>query len=330
MKKIIFTLTIMLFLSSCSPINSAKDKISADFYAMDTPMVLTAYGDNAKPAIKAIKTEIIDLDKKFDRKNEDGELYNFNINGKVLVSDDLADIIAKSVEISDLTGGAFDITVSAIMDLWGFYDQNYTVPDDALIQKKLEKTGYKHITLDGNLLTAISMLDLGGIAKGYASDRAMKILKSYGVSSAILSLGGNILAYGTRPGGGYWNVGIEDPVQTDKVIATVEVSDKFVVTSGTYQRFFEKDGVFYHHIIDPKTGYPADNGLTSVSVIADSGTLADGLSTGLFVMGLEKAKEYLMAHPEIGAVFIDRDSTVYYTPNLSGVLKTDAKKTALF
>ncbi|MBQ7573988.1 MAG: FAD:protein FMN transferase [Clostridia bacterium] len=330
MKKLLLPIIFVLFLSSCSLPQKDDGKVTTDFYAMDTPMILTAYGNTASIAIKEIKSEILELDKKFNRKSEDSELYKFNINGRVKVSDDLIDIVSKSKEISDATDGAFDITVSSIMDLWGFYDQNYTVPDDKDIQEKLKKVGYKHITIDGDLLTAITMLDLGGIAKGYASDKAMEILQKTGVSSAILSLGGNILAYGKRSDGSNWSVGIEDPIQTDKVIATLDISDKFVVTSGTYQRFFTENGVLYHHIIDPKTGYPADNNLTSVSVISDSGTVADGLSTGLFVMGLDKAREFLKAHPQIDAVFIDNDNTLYYTPSLDGILKTDANKVPLF
>ena len=159
-------------------------------------------------------------------------------------------------------------------------------------------------------------MDLGGIAKGYTSDTVIKLLKDEGVTSAIISLGGNVQTLGTKPDGNLWKVAIQDPFDQNKYVGGVKVSDKAVITSGGYQRYFVKDGVTYEHIVDPKTGKPATSGLSSVTIVTDKGIEGDGLSTALFVMGLDKATEYWRENQDFQAVFITTDGKIYVTEGL--------------
>ena len=161
-------------------------------------------------------------------------------------------------------------------------------------------------------------VDLGGIAKGFTSDRVMELFSADGVTSGIISLGGNVQTLGTKPDGSLWRVGIQDPDDSSGIIATIEVADKAVITSGGYQRYFEQDGTTYHHIIDPRTGMPADSGLTSVTIVSDDGTLADGLSTSLFIMGKEAALDYWRAHRDnFDVILVASDGSITISEGLA-------------
>lgn len=311
MKKIIAVLLCFL-LAGCS-------EVSETFEAMDTSMTITAYGKNAKKAVGAVKDEILALDNMFRRKSGASDIFKINTDGSADVSEDTAELILRSAKISEETDGAFDITVAPVVDLWGFYDSKFRVPEESEIQNALKSVGYKNISVNGNSVSVknSAKLDLGGIAKGYASDRAADIFKGLGVSG-IASLGGNIYAMGKRQDGENWNVAIQNP-DNDGYIGTVSVSDTAVITSGSYQRYFERDGKIYHHIIDPKTGSPADSGLKSVTIVTDNGTLGDALSTALFVMGKDRVAEYQKTHNDFEMILIDNDGKVYCTEGLDGV-----------
>ena len=167
-------------------------------------------------------------------------------------------------------------------------------------------------------------IDLGGIAKGYTSSRIMDIFKENGITSGLVNLGGNVQALGTKTDGSNWRVAVQSPDDTEDYLGVLSIQDKAVITSGGYERYFEQDGVTYHHIIDPKTGYPAKNGLVSVTIVSSDGTLADGLSTSLFIMGEEKAAEFWKAHSnEFEAIFVTDDGTIYVTEGLKDSFTTD-------
>ena len=167
-------------------------------------------------------------------------------------------------------------------------------------------------------------IDLGGIAKGYTSSRIMDIFKENGITSGLVNLGGNVQALGTKTDGSNWRVAVQSPDDTEDYLGVLSIRDKAVITSGGYERYFEQDGVTYHHIIDPKTGYPAENGLVSVTIVSSDGTLADGLSTSLFIMGEEKAAEFWKAHSnEFEAIFATDDGTIYVTEGLKDSFTTD-------
>lgn len=321
MRKIFLIGLMCAVLCGCS-----KTEYKKSIFAMDTVMDLTVYSES-EDALNAAEEEIKRIDTLLDRGNESSEIYQINNKKTAEVSDETAELIKTAVGISEKTGGAFDITTAKVTDLWGFYGGNFRVPAENELRKALDGIGYEKVELGENKITIPEnmSLDLGGIGKGYASDRIAGLLRQDGVESAIISLGGNVYALGSRPDGRAWQVGIADPADKSKIIGTLSVTDKAVVTSGGYQRYFEQDGVKYHHIIDPKTGKSAESGLTSVTVIADSGTEADGLSTALFVMGLNNALKLWKADGGFEAVFADDDGNIYVTAGIEHAYKSERK-----
>lgn len=319
MKKIVIILMIVCLISSCS--NNKESRVQ--LFCMDTVMDLRAYGEEGNNAVKNAEEELKHLETLFDRKSGTSDIHNIN-SGKE-VSEETEEILKKALEISAKTNGAFDITVSPVMDLWGFYDSNYSVPSDTDIKNALKSVNYKNIFFNNGKINILNNagIDLGGIAKGYASDKVIEIFKDYGIKSAIINLGGNVFALGRRSDGKMWTVAITDPFDKENYALTLEIEDKAVITSGGYQRFFEENGKRYHHIIDPKTGYPAQSGIESVTVISSNAAEADALSTALFVMGKDKAAEFLKKNKNIDAVIITDEKKIYYTPALSEYIKIE-------
>ncbi|MGN0106976.1 MAG: FAD:protein FMN transferase [Hominilimicola sp.] len=325
MRKIFFAANILICLLMCGCSQNNMKEYTENIFAMDTVMDLKIYSENDE-ALSEAKAEIRRIDTLFDRGNENSDIYRINKNKSADISAETTDVIRAALSISDRTSGAFDITVAPVMDLWGFYGNEFNVPSDSELKSALEGIGYEKIHLDN---TCISIpentgIDLGGIVKGYTSDRIAALLKNKGVRSAIISLGGNIHAIGKRNDGSAWTVGITDPHDKSQLIGKLKISDKAVITSGAYQRYFKQEGITYHHIIDPTTGKSADSGLASVTVIADSGMTADGLSTALFVMGLDKAIELWRSSSDFDAVFVDDSGMIYVTEGIADVFESDA------
>ena len=319
-------------LSSCKKAGiSEKAKkeqaYSRDIFAMDTYMSLTAYGEHGEEAVKAAEEEIHHLDNIWSIVSKDGEVYNINKKGTGEISKDTKTVLEYAKRLNEETEGAFDVTIYPLMDLWGFTTQKYHVPTKEELRQAMARVGQEYMTIEDDTLTLgeQQQMDLGGIAKGYTSSRIMEIFKEHGVTSGMVSLGGNVQVLGTKVNGDKWNVGIRNPKGSDgELIGAVSVADRTVITSGGYERYFEEDGKTYHHIIDPFTGYPAENGLISVTIISKDGTLADGLSTALFVMGTKQATEYWKEHhEEFEAVFVTDESKVYVTEGLKDDFQSD-------
>lgn len=299
-----------------------------EIFAMDTYMTLTAYGENAEEAVEAGIEEIERLDDLLSTGTESSEVAQINASGSGEMSEDTAYLAERALEIWESTGGAFDITIYPVMDLWGFTTGDFAVPDEEELAQALAlvDAGSLEITEDEDGTAVLSMaegqeIDFGGIAKGYASSRVMEIFEEYGVESAIISLGGNVHVLGVKTDGSEWRVGIQDPDDEDGYLGALAVTDTAVITSGGYERYFEDEetGEIYHHIIDPSTGYSADSGLISVTIVSADSTLADGLSTALFVMGTEEAVAYCEEHcTEDGfdAFLETEDGDFYITDNL--------------
>lgn len=320
MKKILlFCLAAVLLLSACGD----KEE-SITIYAMDTVMQLSAFGKNAEAALREAEAEILRLDGLWRRGSDKSEVYALNAKGEAEVSPDTADVIARALEISDATGGVFDITVAPVMDIWGFYGGSFRVPSDGEIAEKLAKVSYKNVSAEGGHITLCggAQVDLGGIAKGFAADRVEEIFRKNGVKSGIISLGGNVRAVGAKPNGKKWTVAVQNP-SGEGYVGTLAVESTAVVTSGSYQRCFERDGVIYHHIIDTSTGRPAESGVSSVTVISADGTLADGLSTALFVMGVEEGTQYWRRHGGFEVIFITDGGEIYVTEGAAAMFESD-------
>ena len=251
---------------------------------------------------------------------EDTDIAKLNAadGAEVTLSDEGAKLLSLALDLSAATNGAYDPTVAPLTDLWGIGTDHQKVPSQSEIDAALQTVGTAHVHESGDAVTldSGSKIDLGGIAKGYAADLCADILKSAD-ADGLLVLGGNIYAVGTNEGKD-WNIGIADPDDSTDTIAAVAVHDLSVVTSGDYERYFEQDGVRYHHIFDPKTGYPAASGLRSVTVIDANSTRADALTTALFVMGADKGRAYCEENG-IAAVFVTADKQVFTTSRVADV-----------
>lgn len=323
MKKIMcLAASALMLLSGCGK-KTANNSVQAsrDVFAMDTYMNLKAYGENAEDALRQAESEILHLEELLSVTNENSDISVINsANGSsVAVAEDTAKIIAKALEIGDITDGALDISVYPVLREWGFTAGEYKIPEKSTLDALLENVDYRRIRLEDCAVTvpAAYQLDLGALAKGYTSDRVMEILRENGVESAVISLGGNVRTLGRKPDGSQWKIAVTDPFVPESSLAVVEVSDKAVITSGNYERYFMgEDGVRYHHIIDPEDGFPADNGLVSVTIIAESGIMCDALSTALFVSGYEKAVDIWREHGNFDMILIDEDGMIYITPGI--------------
>ena len=295
----------------------------AEFFAMDTLMSVKLWGGEA--ATSDVSAEINRLEALLSATRETSVLSQLNAAGSAELSGDTASLLAQALALSERTGGTFDPTVYPLVEAWGFPSKEYRVPDRTELDTLLSCVGTKHVHFDGSAVTldAGTRLDLGGIAKGYAAQCCAELLKEKGVEAAILSLGGNVQTIGSKPDGSAWVVGIADPSDPSQAIAVLTFEGSMaLVTSGAYQRYFEEDGVIYHHILDPQTGLPAGSGLSSVTVLAEDGTLADGLSTALFVMGLEEGTRFWRESNDFEAVFLTSEGKILATegaaPFLSG------------
>ena len=326
MKRLFCIVLSLLFLSGCAPA-SVKDEETLQFFAMDTVMSVTVSdGDNG--AAGAVQTLIYDLDEALSRTQENSEIALLNnsagTGNSVALSETILDLLKSAVSLSERTNGAFNPAIAPIMDAWGFTKDKKHVPSDEELQKLLPLLNLDSLELENGkaLLSVKGMsLDLGAIAKGYAGDKAIALLGEFGVSSALVSLGGNITAIGTKPDGSGWRVAVRDPNDQEGYLGVLTLTDKTVSTSGGYERFFEQDGVIYHHIIDPKTGYPALSGLQSVSIVSASGTVADALSTALFVMGEENALALWRGSDDFEAVLVRDDGKVLVTEGLENIFE---------
>ena len=287
------------------------------FFAMDTVMTVRIYGDGA--LLDAAEDRVRELEALWSVTDEHSEIYALNRDGSAALSGDAAGLLAGALELCARTGGALDITIYPVVRVWGFTTGEYAVPDSKTVEELLTRVDYAQVAL-GEANRTVSLpdgveVDLGSVAKGYTGDALAALLKARGVESAMLDLGGNIQAVGTKPDGSPWRVGVRDPEGAD-ILGVLEVVDKAVVTSGGYERYFEQDGMRYWHILDPATGAPARSGLQSVTVIGESGLLCDALSTALFVMGLDRALEHWREYRDFEAVFVCEDGSVTVTAGL--------------
>ena len=304
--------------------------------AMDTVMIFTAYGEKSTHADYLSEDEVRRLESLLSRTDSGSVIYQLNhADGLGIdVGEEVCGLMEAAEEYVLATDGAFDITIAPVVSAWGFTEEENRVPSQKELDGLLALVGPEHITLadDAAALTPGTQIDLGGIAKGYVSDRIAEILKENNIPRATISLGGNVLAWGDRPDGTLWRIGIQDPKDPNNANAfagMLNLTDAFAVTSGGYQRFFEADGKTYHHIIDPATGYPADSGLTSVTVVADCdldevdgtpgvGTMCDALSTALFVMGEEKALDFWRSGAyDFDLVLVTEDDRVVITDGIA-------------
>lgn len=318
MKRALAALTGLLLLAGCAPAPAqAVPAAERTFFAMDTVMTLRLYEGGDEALLDEAEDRVKELEGLWSVTDEGSEISALNRDGAAQLSPETADLLDTALGLCGRTGGALDISTYPVLRAWGFTTGEYAVPNDETIAGLLSMVDYTQVELDGSAaaLPGGMEIDLGSVAKGSTGWRLAHLLKENGVTSALLDLGGNIQTVGARPDGSPWRVGIRDP-EGDGNLGVVAVTDKAVVTSGGYERYFEEDGVRYWHILDPETGRPARSGLLSVTVIGDSGTVCDGLSTALFVMGLDKALDHWRQYQDFEAVFVSEDGSVTITAGL--------------
>ncbi len=313
MKKLLIALVLLALLAGCAP--QGETPVQASFFAMNTSMSATVYGDS--DAVEEVKALIAALEAQLSVTDPGSAVYAINRDGSGALDGEAALLLDGALELCRRTEGALDLSIYPVVRAWGFTTGDYRVPGQEELAGLLALVDYTRIGWDGSTVTLEPgmEIDLGSVGKGFAGQRAAQLLRQRGVTSALLSLGGNIQAIGSKPDGSAWKIGVRDPLGEDSLLV-LSVRDKAVVTSGGYERYFEADGRSYWHIMDPATGRPAESGLLSVTVVAEDGLMCDGLSTALFVMGLDRAREFWAENRDFEAVFITESGTVCLTEGL--------------
>ena len=330
---VLLTAVIIIPQTGCG----GKEPVSGSEFCLNTSCEITIYDmegmseDKAAGIIDQAFAEIREYENMLSRTVEGSDVYRINhADGKSTeVSAETLDVIRTGLLMAELSGGKFDITVGALTDLWKFTSDNPSVPEDQEIRKALETVGYENITMKGNevgLSDSETRIDLGGVAKGYIADKTGEYMEAQGVTKAIINLGGNITAIGEKEEDTPWTIGIERPYSDrSEIVGSIKVSDKTVVTSGIYERQFVEDGVRYHHVLDPQTGYPAETDLEAVTITAVKGNsgFCDSLSTACLILGKEKAHRLVLKlqdeYPqmEIEAAFIDKNDNIAQTDGMN-------------
>jgi len=325
-KRIFTTLCAILMFSACSP--KAEGEVSRSDFVLGTVCSIRLIDGGSNNTLQAIFSRLSQIEERMSANRDDTQIAAINQSaGKeaVKVTEDTLGVIQKSIAYARLTGGVFDPSVGPLVKLWNIGTDYAKVPSNKEIKEKIALIDYNDIELDEAKKTVFlrkpgMSLDLGAIAKGYAADEVTKILASHRVKAAVVDLGGNVMVYGQKKDGSPWRVGVQDPVSDrGEYLGLVSGKAMTVVTSGIYERFFIENNVRYHHILDPKTGFPSDTGLVSVTIIAASSIDADALSTSIFSLGLKKGLELLKKFPEIRAVFIDEKKNVYLSPGTESI-----------
>ena len=306
---------------------------SKQIFAMDTVMTFTAYGAGSEEAVDAAIAEIQRLDLLLSTGDPNSEVSQINAQGSGSMSEDTAALARAALDVFNSTNGFFDFTIYPLMQLWGFPTGDYHIPTQAELAVVLPLVDASKVSLDGTSITLGSgqQIDFGGIAKGYASARAMAVFQEHGIVSGMVSLGGNIQVLGRKPDGSPWRIGIQDPDASHGTpLAVLEVDGQAVITSGGYERYFEVDGSRYIHILNPHTGLPAESGLRSVTVVSEDGTLADALSTSLYLMGLEEAISYWRASGGgFDLILLSDEGEILVTEGISGSFQSELPVTVV-
>jgi len=313
---IVSALIIVIFLTNLSACTAPKEsKLSKSDFVLNTVVTITIFDNSDEKIID----ECFDLcryyESLFSRTDENSEIYKLNTRQISEVSDETAEVISKGLEYGAISDGNFDITIEPLSSLWNFTGDSPSVPSEAAIAEAKSHVDYKAVSVLGNTITFendYTRLDLGAIAKGYIADKVKEFLISRGVKSALINLGGNVLCIGGKPDTSGFEVGIQYPFK-DGSIASVSTSDLSVVTSGTYERYFEQDGKQYYHILNPKTGYPYDTDLLSVSIIGANSCTCDILSTTCFALGKDAGTALIESMEGYYAIFVTDDYKLYFT-----------------
>lgn len=307
-----------ILLCGCTTAN--KDPISKTGIYFDTVISIKIYDSQDTELLDQCFAFCEEFEYTVSRTIETSDISKIN-NSKgtpVTVSDTTIELLEKGIYYSELTNGAFDITIAPLSELWDFKNNPGEVPSNEDIQNALTHVGYENILIEGNTVTLLDpdmAIDLGGIAKGYMADQLKEYLVSQGVESALIDLGGNLLAVGSKPDGSNYTIGIKKPFKEGEMISTESIHDLSVVTSGCYERYFKVDDKMYHHILDTTTGYPVDNELYGVTIFSEKSVDGDALSTSCFALGLEDGIKLIESLDGVDALFVTSEYELVDTRN---------------
>ena len=310
---------ITLFLLLCSPLGGCKrtpDPITKTSFKLNTVVTVTIYDSSDLTLLDDALALCDEYENLFSRTRETSEIYQINQGLTDQLSPETEELLETALSYSRLSGGLFDPSIGPVSSLWDFHAENPSVPEDASLQAALPLINAEKIRISNHKVAMDEgmILDLGAISKGYIADRIKEFLLDQGVKSAVIDLGGNVLCIGSRPDGSPFQIGIRQPFEDTSSAATVlSITDQSVVTSGIYERCFTEDGVLYHHLLDPHTGYPCENELASVTIISDDSIDGDALSTCCFLMGTQKGMELIDSLPDVRAIFITREGELLYS-----------------
>ncbi|MDO5708430.1 MAG: FAD:protein FMN transferase [Andreesenia angusta] len=327
--KILLLFTSFILLFGCAKdeeksdeLKILKEPISKNEFLLDTLCTITLYQGDEKLLDDSFNY-IRKYENLLSRTVKGSDVYNLNnSDGKaVKISPETMEVIKSGLHYSDLTNGKFDISIEPISSLWNFDNDDSKIPDKSDLDKLLPNINYKDIEIIDDHTVKLKSpeqgIDLGAIAKGYIADELKSYLEKKGVKHAVIDLGGNVLCIGVKPNGEKFKVGIQDPFnKRNKVYGIVDIDDKSVVSSGIYERFIEKDGKRYHHILNPKTGMPYDNGLEQVTIISEKSIDGDGLSTSAFALGVEEGIKLINTIDDVDAIFITEDGKIHKTEGI--------------
>lgn len=322
-KKIITVcITGILIIAAClTGCQKRMEPVSRSSFLLNTFITVTLYDSRDEKILDGVTELCSEFEKKFSTTIETSEIYAMNHRKPgertFTVSPDTAELIKKGLEYSRLSEGAFDITIEPLSRLWDFSGSDPHVPSGEAIQEALLRVGYERVAVRGSTVTFAddsTSIDLGAIAKGYIADRMKAYLKERGVESAVINLGGNVLCLGERPGGKPFKIGLQKPfADRTETVAVLDIRDMSVVSSGVYERHFEENGVNYHHILNPSTGWPYENNLTQVTILSEQSADGDGLSTACFALGLADGMKLVDSLDGVFAVFVTEDGALHYS-----------------
>lgn len=322
---------VFISICGCSRVTPSSTKYIAQGYALNTYVKVTLYGSVSDEIAGRAVDMCSEYERIFSRTDEDSMLYRLNNSGSLTRKeaaddkgfDELTALVRSGIEYGKLTDGALDITIEPVSSLWKFGTDEAALPDAGQIADALTKVDYSKVEVTDDFIELNGCrLDLGATAKGYIAGKICDYLKKEDVTGAIVDLGGNISCIGTKADGTGFTVGIKKPFDEEgQMSLALDLSDMNIVTSGVYERYFYDNDKLYHHILNPATGYPCENGLLSVTVISADAAQCDALSTGCFVLGMDKAKELVEGLDSVYAVFIDDNYDVYYTKGTERFIK---------
>ena len=313
---------MLLPLSACGETKESQREI----FAMDTVMTLTAYGNSREAGLDAAQSIIQSMDAILDPELDTSITYSINNaqGANTSITAQVAKMLSTASDVYNKSNGSLDLSLYPVIKLWGFVDGHYYVPSDAEISQALALRAFDKMSLtsfpsSGSYAVSFpagTQISFASVAKGCAAENAIDAMRQSGVTSGIVSLGGNVQTLGQKPNGDDWKIAIQDPNNTSSYLGVISVGETAAVTSGTYQRYFTANGKTYHHLINPKSGYPVSNSLLSVTIICDDGTLADCLSTAMFVLGQTNALNYWRNYGGFEMILVNSSNEIICTSGL--------------